>query len=116
MEEKEILNFLNEITGSKFREIKSNLSKITALLKQEFTKEQIVEVIQLKVVQWKNNPKMAGYLRPKTLFCDSNFESYHNEVERIKQNPQLYVEHFKAINKIKSSAADNVDDLKAMFG
>ena len=31
--EVEILNKLNEITGSKFREIKSNLSKIKALLK-----------------------------------------------------------------------------------
>lgn len=115
-EETEILNFLNEVTGSKFREIKSNLSKITALLKQEFTKEQIVEVIQLKVIQWKNNPKMAMYLRPSTLFLESNFENYINEIERIKKNPTMYADYFKQINNIKTSAADDVDDLKAMFG
>lgn len=114
--EKEILNFLNEVTGSKFREIKSNLSKITALLKQEFNKEQIVEVIQLKVIQWKNNPKMAMYLRPSTLFLESNFENYINEIERIKKNPTMYADYFKQINNIKTSAADDADDLKAMFG
>lgn len=116
MEETEILNFLNEVTGSKFREIKSNISKITTLLNQDFTKEQIIEVIQLKVIQWKNNPKMAMYLRPRTLFSNENFENYINEIERIKQNPKMYAEHFKQINNIKTSAADDVDDLKAMFG
>jgi uncharacterized phage protein (TIGR02220 family) len=118
MIETEILNFLNEVTGSKFRQIPRNLTKIKALLKQGFTQEQIIEVIQLKVVQWKNNPKMAGYLRPDTLFRDSNFESYYNEVERVKQNPQMYAEHFAAINKIKtgddtSGAFSKID---AMFG
>ncbi|WP_102980139.1 conserved phage C-terminal domain-containing protein [Chryseobacterium scophthalmum] len=116
MIETEILNFLNEATGSKFREIKSNISKIKALLQQDFTKEQIIEVIQLKVIQWKNNPKMAMYLRPRTLFSNENFENYINEIERIKQNPKMYAEHFKQINNIKTSAADDVDDLKAMFG
>lgn len=116
MEETEIINFLNEVTGSKFREIKSNISKISALLKQNFTKEQIIEVIQLKVVQWKNNPKMAMYLRPSTLFLEKNFENYINEIERIKKNPKMYAEHFKQINNIKTSAADDIDDLKAMFG
>lgn len=115
-EEQEILSQLNQLTGSKFREIKSNLSKITALLKQDFTKEQITEVIQLKVIQWKNNPKMSMYLRPSTLFLESNFENYINEIERIKQNPTMYAEYFKTINNIKTSAADDVDDLKAMFG
>ncbi|HAO08183.1 MAG TPA: hypothetical protein DCQ50_14635 [Chryseobacterium sp.] len=116
MIEKEILDFLNEVTGSKFRDIKSNTSKIATLLKQDFTKEQIIEVIQLKVIQWKNNPKMAMYLRPRTLFSNENFENYINEVERIRQNPKLYAEHFKKINNIETSAADDDDGLKAMFG
>ena len=51
--EVEILNKLNEITGSRFREIKSNLSKIKALLKAGFTEVEIIEVIQLKTLQWK---------------------------------------------------------------
>ena len=117
-EEQEILSQLNQLTGSKFREIKSNLSKITALLKQDFTKEQIIEVIQLKVIQWKNNPKMAMYLRPSTLFLESNFENYINEIERIKQNPQLYAKYFAEINNVKTeqSTSGAFDKIDAMFG
>ncbi|MDO4763854.1 MAG: conserved phage C-terminal domain-containing protein [Flavobacteriaceae bacterium] len=115
-EEIEILNALNEITGSKFRTIKSNLTKITALLKAGFEKQDFLEVIQLKTVQWKNNPKMAGYLCPTTLFRESNFEKYYNEVQQVKANPKLYGEYFKSINKIPSSAADNDDAISELYG
>ena len=114
--ELDILNNLNEITGSKFRPIKSNLTKIKALLKAEFTPQEIVEVIQLKTIQWKNNPTMAGYLCPTTLFRESNFEKYYNEVQQVKANPKLYGEYFKSINKIPTSAADNADDLAELYG
>ncbi len=114
--EKEILQKLNELTGSNFREIKSNLTKISALFKQGFTKEQIIEVIILKVAEWKNNPVMAPYLRPSTLFRDTNFENYHNQVNLVKNNPKLYEQYFKSINKVKTSAADNTDDIAEMYG
>lgn len=112
----EILDKLNEITGSKFRPIKSNLTKITALLKADFSEMDILEVIQLETIQWKNNPKMAGYLCPSTLFRESNFEKYHNEVNKVKQNPKLYEQYFRQINKAEKSAADHTDDIEAMFG
>ena len=114
--EKEILQKLNELTGSNFREIKSNLTKISALFKQGFTKEEITDVIILKVAEWKNNPVMAQYLRPSTLFRDTNFENYHNQVNLVKNNPKLYEQYFKSINKVKTSAADNADDIAAMYG
>ena len=114
--EKEILQKLNELTGVKYREIKSNLTKISALIEQGFTKEQIIEVIILKVAEWKNNPVMAQYLRPSTLFRDTNFENYVNQVNLVKQNPKLYEQYFKNINKVKTSAADNADDITAMYG
>ena len=97
--EVEILNKLNEITGSRFREIKSNLTKIKSLLKAGFTEVEIIEVIQLKNLQWKNNPEMSGYLCPKTLFRESNFEKYYNEVQQVKQNPEMYAKYYKKINK-----------------
>ena len=98
--EVEILNKLNEITGSRFREIKSNLSKIKALLKAGFTEVEIIEVIQLKNFQWSNNPEMSGYLCPKTLFRESNFEKYYNEVQQVKRNPEMYAKYYKKNNKI----------------
>lgn len=114
--EVEILNELNEITGSRFREIKSNLSKIKALLKAGFTEVEIIEVIQLKNFQWRNNPEMSGYLCPKTLFRESNFEKYYNEVQQVKQNPEMYAKYYKKINKTSGSIADRTDELEAMFG
>lgn len=88
------------------------------MLKQGFTKEQVLEVIQLKVIQWKNNPAMAGYLRPETLFREKKFESYFNEVERVKQNPKMYAEHFAAINRVNSgnNSSGAFDKIDAMFG
>lgn len=112
----EILYKLNEITGSKFRPIKSNLTKITALLKADFSEMDILEVIQLKTIQWKNNPKMAGYLCPTTLFRESNFEKYHNEVNQVKANPKLYEQYFKQINKIKSSATEHDATISDLYG
>ena len=114
--EVEILNKLNEITGSRFREIKSNLSKIKALLKAGFTEVEIIEVIQLKTLQWRKNPEMSGYLCPKTLFRESNFEKYYNEVQQVKQNPEMYAKYYKKINKTSGSIADRTDELEAMFG
>ena len=114
--EVEILNELNEITGSRFREIKSNLSKIKALLKAGFTEVEIIEVIQLKNFQWSNNPEMSGYLCPKTLFRESNFEKYYNEVQQVKRNPEMYAKYYKKNNKISGSIADRTDELEAMFG
>ena len=114
--EVEILGKLNEITGSKFRLIKSNLTKIKSLLKAGFTEVEIIEVIQLKNLQWRNNPEMSGYLCPKTLFRESNFEKYYNEVQQVKQNPEMYAKYYKKINKTSGSIADRTDELEAMFG
>ena len=113
--EKEVLQILNQYTGSNFRDIKSNLSKISALFKQGFTKEEMHDVIILKVAEWKNNPVMAPYLRPSTLFRDGNFENYVNQVNQVKKNPKLYEQYFKSINKSKGSAADSIDDLAEMY-
>lgn len=116
--ETEILDYLKQLTGTRFRPIKSNLTLISALIKAGYSQEEIIEVIQLKTVQWKNNPVMAPYLRPSTLFKMSNFDNYTNEVDLVKQNPKMYAQHFAELNKIKGSqsAADDHDDLDAMYG
>ncbi|MGP1500769.1 MAG: conserved phage C-terminal domain-containing protein [Bergeyella cardium] len=113
----EILNFLNEHTGSKFRPIKANLSKIKALLNTGFTENELKQVIALKIKQWLNNPEMAKYLRPSTLFRESNFEGYINEIEKIKQNPKLYAEYFNQKDaEPTNSNARAFGKIDAMFG
>ena len=67
---------LNEYTKSDFRATtKGTQTKVKALEKQRFTKEDIDLVIRFKTKEWLNNADMRQYLRPETLF-GSHFESY----------------------------------------
>lgn len=113
-----ILNLFNEITGHKHRSGKSNLAGIRRVLKDGYTFEEIREVIQLKTIQWKNNAEMSDHLNPVTIFREKNFDKYINQVLNVKNNPQLYAQHFAAINKIKTGndTTGAFGKIDAMFG
>lgn len=76
IEAKEVIEHLNAATGSSYRPVESNLKLVRDRLKSGATVEQCKAVIDAKVGQWGNDPKMAEYLRPTTLFRASNFEQY----------------------------------------
>ncbi|KMT58927.1 conserved phage C-terminal domain-containing protein [Paenilisteria newyorkensis] len=89
---KDIVDFLNINAGTKYRETtKKTETLIKARLKEGFTVEDFKTVILNKCRSWKNDPKMASYLRPKTLFSADNFESYLNEkpVQRKAGEPDV---------------------------
>lgn len=74
----EIINYLNEKTGTKYRvSSKKTKSLINARMREGFTVEDFKEVIDKKVFNWMGT-KWSSYLRPETLF-GSKFESYLNE-------------------------------------
>ena len=77
----QIIDYLNEKTGKKFR---SNIIKtqkfIQARINENYTLEDFKKVIDIKVQEWGKNEKMNKYLRPETLF-GTKFESYLNESE-----------------------------------
>ena len=73
---KAIVALLNTATDRNFKDSsKSTTSKITARLNDGFTLEDFKAVIDYKAKQWKDDPKMADYLRPETLF-GNKFEGY----------------------------------------
>lgn len=72
----EVIGYLNERACRNFRMSKSNIKFVAARLKAGATVEQCKAVIDAKVAQWANDPKMAEYLRPETLFNETKFESY----------------------------------------
>ncbi|AQX86530.1 conserved phage C-terminal domain-containing protein [Elizabethkingia bruuniana] len=111
----EILNYFNEITGKRFKPIKSNTNPISARFKAGYTKEQMQEVIQLKTLEWKNNEVMAQHLCPTTIFRPSNFDKYVNQVETVKANPQQYKQYYEKLNKVYKPA-DDLGDIAAMYG
>ena len=73
-----LIYYLNRSAGRAFQLTETNLSLAGNLLKH-YPARAVEMVIDNKVQQWAGNPKMAGYLRPKTLFDPANFENYVNE-------------------------------------
>lgn len=73
-----ILDYLNRQAAKSFKPTEANLKFITGRLGDGFTYEQFVKVINGRVKEWKFHGKMNEYLRPKTLFCPSNFDGYLN--------------------------------------
>lgn len=76
---KEILSFLNAKTGRNYRPVAANLEPIVARIKEGFTPQDIKTVIARKCREWMADDKMAGYLRPATLFNRTKFAQYNGE-------------------------------------
>jgi uncharacterized phage protein (TIGR02220 family) len=81
----EVVSYLNQKTGSNFKpETKETKRLIGARLKTH-TIEDCKNVIDTKVAQWQNDEKMKTHLVPSTLFNESKFEKYLNEVGQPKE-------------------------------
>ncbi|MGY3717154.1 conserved phage C-terminal domain-containing protein [Sutcliffiella cohnii] len=75
----EIVTYLNNATNSNFRfSTQKTKGLIKARWNEGFRLQDFIKVIDIKVSQWLNDPKMNEYLRPPTLF-GTNFESYLNQ-------------------------------------
>ena len=83
---KEIISYLNEKAGTKYRASGSKTQRlIKARFNDGFNNEDFKKVINIKVAEW-SGTDMAKYLRPETLF-GTKFESYLNqEVKKSKTN------------------------------
>lgn len=73
---REILEYLNSLTGRKFRPVPETLKPIQARLKQGFSVARLKEIALLKNEQWGVDEKMVEYLRPKTLYAATNCANY----------------------------------------
>lgn len=75
---KDIVGYLNKQAGTRYQPTGKDTQKhIRARLAEGFTVDHFRIVIDKKCAQWKNDPKMAEFLRPSTLF-GTKFESYLN--------------------------------------
>ena len=76
---KEVLTYFNEKTGKQYRwQSRDNQLIITARLKEKYTKEDLLKVIDNQCERWLGDEKMEPYLRPITIFGRSKIESYLN--------------------------------------
>lgn len=84
----EIIEYLNEKTGSHFKPTsKSTQRLINGRLSENYTIEDFKYVIDVKTNEWKDNTKMSKYLTPDTLFNASKFEKYRNQ--QIPKQPNV---------------------------
>ena len=76
---KEIIDYLNEKTGRKYKHTaKVNQRVIKARMNEGYTLEDFKTVIDKKSIGWNNDVKMKEFLRPETLFS-TKFDRYLNE-------------------------------------
>ena len=106
---KEIISYLNEKTGKKYKYAsKSNQSLINARYREGYKLEDFKKVIDNKTLDWVNSTKMSQFLRPRTLF-GTKFEDYLNE--DVKSNGSKPTYDFTQ-EEWQANATDNfADDL-----
>lgn len=100
----EVVDHLNQRAGTHYKAATASTRKlIKARLKEGFTVDEIKLVIDKKCADWLNNPKMAGFLRPETLF-GNKFEGYLNAkvTPRTRTNANTYAD--------ANTAAQPIDD------
>ena len=78
--EKKLLDILNSKSGKKFKPVESNLKFLRARLKEGHTEQDIIDVIERKILEWQNDPEMKQYIRPATLFNAEKFNQYIGEI------------------------------------
>ncbi|KVU10679.1 hypothetical protein WK62_05290 [Burkholderia ubonensis] len=72
----EVIEYLNVKAGRNFEAIESNTKFLIARMREGATVERLKAVIDAKVKEWLNDPKMSQYLRPATLFNAEKFGQY----------------------------------------
>ncbi|KTH66058.1 GntR family transcriptional regulator [Enterobacter roggenkampii] len=72
---KSVLKHLNQVSGSRFQNCSASLDNIRARLREGFTPEELMLVVDYKHEHWKG---LEGYqyMRPKTLFTPGKFPGY----------------------------------------
>ena len=88
----EIINYLNEKAGTKYKSTsKDTIKHINARLKEGYTVQDFKYVIDVKVAEWQGT-KMEMYIRPSTLF-NSKMDNYVNQPMPYKQQPSYQVKN-----------------------
>lgn len=108
-----VMTTLVELSGRPLQIFsKSAIRFILARSKAGATLEELIEVVQLKCMEWKNDDKMFRYLSPDTLFNATKFGKYREQVEEAKLNPMKIK---KAIAPEMISQEEAVEDMMTKF-
>lgn len=106
---KKFIEWFNELADKDLKNTEINRQYIKDLLNDGYTKDDIVNVIEYKVNEWKDSEKMNRYLRFSTLLSPNNFERYLQDAkEFLPSEPQ---EKRKRKVPLKEKERDPIDEL-----
>lgn len=115
---KEIIDYLNQKTGSKYRHTAAgHKSLIKARWNEKYTLEQFKQVIDNKCADWLNDSYWSNYLQPSTLF-GNKFDQYLNQQSKnVKRIPEKSEEE-KMLDELSRQRLANItipDDFEFPF-
>lgn len=101
-----IINYLNRVADTKFRNSESNKRHIRARLADGYTEDDFKTVIDKQWSRW-NGTEYQQYMRPDTLFRPSNFDSYLNAAIVVKKKPTNKALNYKQ-NDLSEHELDHI--------
>ncbi|WNY86585.1 conserved phage C-terminal domain-containing protein [Leclercia adecarboxylata] len=93
-----VLKHLNQVSGSRFQNCSASLDNIRARLREGFTPEELMLVVDYKHEHW-NGTKDYQYMRPKTLFIPGNLPGYLQVATRWDAKGRPERQHWDAVRK-----------------
>lgn len=83
----EVIEYFNKVADKKFStKSPSNRRFIRGRLAQGYSIEDCKKVIDIMTGKWKNDHKMKEFLRIETLFNDTKFQGYINQINPTEEN------------------------------
>ena len=118
-----LISYLNEKSGGKYKPTAALTERIGDLLAAGYTETDFIQVIDSKVAEWKDDPKMRSYLRPRTLFGDK-FEEYVSgpvpveveEQQKKEETRDKLIEERKGLESALDVLTESIKTLRASPG
>lgn len=110
-----LISYLNEKSGGKYKPTEELTDRIGELLDAGYSEKDMRDVIDKKVAEWKDDSKMRGYLRPRTLFGDK-FEEYVSapeslEIENQRKEEQRKQEITEKLQEERTTKAEKLSTI-----
>lgn len=104
---------LNETTGRQFKQDnKESVKLLKKLYKDKISIIEIRLVVEHKASEWKNDAVMSKFLRPATLFANSNFHKYLDDAQSIPSVTEIVEIDYS----YSSGEKPELKSLKEFFG
>lgn len=102
----ELIDHIRNLSGINYRNVESNRRQARARLKEGWTKEQLMKIVEVKAYEWKGTT-MEKHLNPVTLFRKSHVDNYWAQVELAGNDRQRFNKIFSKDNKQNGQSAES---------